>query len=117
MTVAVEEDGALLVDEGDWAGAGLFLVTDGRAERGGFEPPEPLGSAAFKAAAFVHSATVPRARLPITATPTTLDGGEADRGTLRGSQERCQSGRMGRPAKALIVVTRSVGSNPTLSAR
>jgi hypothetical protein len=38
------------------------------------------------------------------------------RATLRGSQERCQSGRMGRPAKALIVVMRSVGSNPTLSA-
>ena len=34
-----------------------------------------------------------------------------------GTQERCQSGRMGRPAKALTVVRRSVGSNPTLSAR
>ena len=32
------------------------------------------------------------------------------------SQERCQSGRMGRPAKALSVLKRTVGSNPTLSA-
>ena len=34
------------------------------AERGGFEPPEPFGSSAFKAGAFVHSATVPGSRLP-----------------------------------------------------
>ena len=31
--------------------------------------------------------------------------------------ERCQSGRMGRPAKALFGFIRTVGSNPTLSAR
>ncbi len=37
-------------------------------------------------------------------------------GTLNFSQERCQSGRMGRPAKALSVLKRTVGSNPTLSA-
>ena len=37
-------------------------------------------------------------------------------GTLQLSQERCQSGRMGRPAKALSVLKRTVGSNPTLSA-
>ena len=35
--------------------------------------------------------------------------------TLR-LRERCQSGRMGRPAKALTIVRWSVGSNPTLSA-
>ena len=31
--------------------------------------------------------------------------------------ERCQRGRMGRPAKALSGLNRTVGSNPTLSAR
>ena len=35
---------------------------------------------------------------------------------LDSQAEKCQSGRMGRPAKALIAVTRSVGSNPTFSA-
>ena len=33
------------------------------AERGGFEPPEPFGSSAFKAGAFVRSATVPSTTL------------------------------------------------------
>ena len=58
------------------------------AERGGFEPPEPFSSSAFKAGAFVRSATVPR--FPIS-------------GYARLSQERCQSGRMGCPAKALTL--------------
>ena len=43
-------------------------------------------------------------------------GGLISTGTLKASQERCQSGRMGRPAKALSVLKRTVGSNPTLSA-
>jgi hypothetical protein len=38
--------------------------TEAPAEREGFEPPEAQTSAAFKAAAFVHSATVPVPRLP-----------------------------------------------------
>lgn len=33
------------------------------AEREGFEPPGPFEPAAFKAAAFVRSATVPESRL------------------------------------------------------
>ncbi len=36
--------------------------------------------------------------------------------TLTALLERCQSGRMGRPAKALPGLNRAVGSNPTLSA-
>ena len=35
------------------------------AERGGFEPPEPFGSSAFKAGAFVRSATVPSTTLTL----------------------------------------------------
>ena len=58
------------------------------AERGGFEPPEPFSSSAFKAGAFVRSATV----------PTSTISGYASL-----SQERCQSGRMGCPAKALTL--------------
>lgn len=41
------------------------LMTAGAlAERGGFEPPEPFDSSAFKAGAFVRSATVPPTNLP-----------------------------------------------------
>ena len=68
---------------------------------GGIRTPEPCGRPLSRR---LHSSTLPPFR------------SRGYRATLRGSQERCQSGRMGRPAKALIVVTRSVGSNPTLSA-
>jgi hypothetical protein len=46
-------------------------VSQDMAEREGFEPPRPFGPAAFKAAAFVHSATVPSSTL----------GGEPGRGS------------------------------------
>ena len=36
---------------------------------------------------------------------------------MKSKLERCQRGRMGRPAKALSGFNRTVGSNPTLSAR
>ena len=43
-------------------------------------------------------------------------GGDVHRYTAGLPRERCQSGRMGRPAKALTIARWSVGSNPTLSA-
>ena len=39
----------------------LCKTSSGVAERGGFEPPEPLGSTVFKTAAIDHSATSPTA--------------------------------------------------------
>lgn len=45
-----------------------------RAERGGFEPPEPFDSSAFKAGAFVRSATVPPTNLPLKPALTVVDG-------------------------------------------
>lgn len=44
-----------------------------RAERGGFEPPEPFDSSAFKAGAFVRSATVPSTNLPLKPALTVVD--------------------------------------------
>jgi hypothetical protein len=82
------------------------LVTPGKRSmpwrNGRDSNPRAFRPAAFKATAIVRSATVPPLRLP---------------GYTAWLQERCQSGRMGRPAKALIAVMWSVGSNPTLSAR
>ncbi len=63
--------------------------------------PRGLRPAAFKAAAFVHSATVPVPRLPGYTPGLPGEVPERPNGAPC-SQERCQSGRMGRPAKALI---------------
>ena len=54
---------------------------------GGIRTPEPCGRPLSRR---LHSSTLPPFR------------SRGYRATLRGSQERCQSGRMGRPAKALI---------------
>lgn len=91
---------------------------------GGIRTPGPCGPPAFKAGAFVRSATVPTwtvaARQEILmgsqhlALTKTLTNTAAS--TLRAARERCRSGRTGRPAKALTAARWSVGSNPTLSA-
>ena len=69
----------------------------------------------MKAAQFTRNLDVPTSL----ATHTNHDSGVAGACAqvhFNPSQERCQSGRMGRPAKALSVLKRTVGSNPTLSA-
>ena len=63
----------------------------------------------------LQSSTLPPFRRSTIAARPALGSGSGRRPLHSGLPERCQSGRMGRPAKALIVM-RSVGSNPTLSA-
>ena len=82
---------------------------------GGIRTPGPCEPPAFRAGAFVRSATVPAfeaSDVRSVASRSVTEPGD----TLRAPRERCQSGRMGRPAKALTIVRWSVGSNPTLSA-
>ena len=59
------------------------------AEREGFEPPGP------EAGRFQGGCNRPLCHRSV--------AHDSARGTLRAPRERCQSGRMGRPAKALIV--------------
>ena len=80
--------------------------------------PRALRPPAFKAGAIVRSATVPPVRLtaPVGRGPWRRSASARSMVRLRTSRERCQRGRMGRPAKALTAARWSVGSNPTLSA-
>jgi hypothetical protein len=63
--------GGLTAQSGDQRGqAGghaQSAVQDLLAEREGFEPPEPCGSAVFKTAAIDHSATSPYRSIPCAA--------------------------------------------------
>ena len=98
-------------------GSAVSDVRDITWRNGRDSNPRALQPPAFKAGAIVRSATVPPVRL-------TAPAGRGRRAVsiprsmvrLRTSQERCQRGRMGRPAKALTAARWSVGSNPTLSA-
>jgi hypothetical protein len=84
------------------------------AEREGFEPPGLVGRPLSRR--LQSSALPPFRRSRLTGVSTPARRTYRWRDTLGRPRERCQSGRMGRPAKALTTFRWSVGSNPTLSA-